>query len=201
MYPSSDIADVPKKPGIYVLIQRIIRSSAHPYQYVGHAGDLKKRLKQHLVEDTGTTNSTKKAVHLQMNRLTNFGIIPTDQVSWPENVERPLKRKNETEGEYIGRCSKIIAEAAEEICKNHESYSPVFHDRSKPKTTPQLLINDKEFKQEINSLLVNGFREFDLSTFPGLSLQVHKLKQENKNLKQKILRLERELKLLHKKPN
>jgi hypothetical protein len=93
MYPPSCLSEIPQKSGIYLLIQDL-SSRSHPYQYIGHAGDLRERLKQHLCEDSGTFTGEKKAVVLKPEKLIDVAYFVTeDFLDWPESVPKPKKRK------------------------------------------------------------------------------------------------------------
>ena len=80
IYTGNDISPIPKTSGVYALIRNNKRASRTNEKviYIGYSNELRTRLKQHLVERTGTWTNGKHPV-----------IIDTDQIDavwyWEEN--------------------------------------------------------------------------------------------------------------------
>ena len=144
IYTGSDLAAIPNEPGAYALVSFNPRASQKKVKvvYIGHCGGgtsgLKKRLKQHLIELTGTWTNGKHAV-----------IIDVDQVDvvyyW---LSKPLSTYAQ------GGSLKVIAEAIEIIAK--QKYQPVMITDTKSPTkeavtlskNPQFLKAAKEHLDE-----------------------------------------------------
>lgn len=187
MYPASCFDSVPTRPGIYILIQIISKDAkSHPYQYIGHGGDLKERLKQHLCEDSGTFTGEKKAVVLNPGKLTEVGLfeVPAD-LEWPSSVEKPTKMSGDDDKKYLKRCGKVMAEALEELAKNHSIYSPVLNDRGRVTKKAKALLGDEEFKSKLEKILEGELTRISLPSARALY-------EENKALKARLELLERE---------
>ena len=183
MYPPSCLSEIPKKSGIYLLIQDLSAQS-HPYQYIGHAGDLRERLKQHLCEDSGTFTGEKKAVVLKPEKLTDVAYFVTeDFVKWPKSVSKPENKKKKPEDKYEKQCRKIIAEALEDIAKRHPTFSPVLNDRNNPSKKAIELLNCPPFVKILEQILDNNPITISLPSARGLY-------KENKELKKRISVLE-----------
>ena len=131
IYTGSDLADIPKKPGAYALVSLNPRASRNNEQilYIGHSGEsgLKSRLKQHLVELTGTWTNGKHAVIIDVNQV--------DVVYYW--LAKPLNTYAQ------GNSDKVIAEAIEIIAK--EKYQPMITDSSSPSQAAVDLSNNPRF--------------------------------------------------------
>jgi hypothetical protein len=183
-YPPVCLAELPKKSGIYIFIQSI--GNSHPYQYIGHAGNLLERVKQHLCEDSGTFTGNKKAVILNLDKLTAVGYFVTENViDWPNNIEKPPRRKNDSEEKYEKKCRKCIAEALEEIAKKNDDFAPVLNDRNECSNKAQELIKDKMMLRELNDLLETEISIIELPDGNSLYKENMKLKDEIEKLKSK----------------
>jgi hypothetical protein len=181
-YPSKSLSSVPAMSGIYFLIQDTPGSS-HRYQYVGHAGDLKERLKQHLCEDTGTFTGEKKAVVLRPEKLTSIGYVVTEgKITWPAKIQLPPRNPNDGQEKYDKKCRKLIAESLEILAKNSEVYSPVLNDRGKVSKKARELYDFEPFKQAIQYLLTRDFHSVQLPSAHGLYLENEKLKEKIQSL-------------------
>lgn len=182
-YPSKSLSSIPAMSGIYFLIQDLPGSS-HKYQYVGHAGDLKERLKQHLCEDTGTFTGEKKAVVLRPEKLTAIGYVVTEgKISWPDEIQLPPRNPNDGQKKYDKKCRKLVAESLEILAKKSEVYSPVLNDRGKMSKKAIELYACESFKQTMNNLLLSEFHSIQLPSAYGLYLENQKLKVEIQSLK------------------
>ena len=182
-YPSKSLSSIPAMSGIYFLIQDTPGSS-HKYQYVGHAGDLKERLKQHLCEDTGTFTGEKKAVVLRPEKLTAIGYVVTEgKITWPDEIQLPPRNPNDGQEKYDKKCRKLIAESLEILAKKSEVYSPVLNDRGKMSKKAIELYEFEPFKQIIHALLTKDLQLVQLPSAHGLYFENIKLKKEIKSLR------------------
>ena len=183
MYPPSCLSEIPQKSGIYLLIQDL-SSRSHPYQYIGHAGDLRERLKQHLCEDSGTFTGEKKAVVLKPEKLTDVAYFVTeDFLDWPESVPKPKKKKDKSQEKYEKECRKIVAEALEDMAKRHPKFTPVLNDRNNPSKKANELLHCPPFVKKLEQILENKPSSITLPSARGLY-------KENKELRKKISVLE-----------
>ena len=188
MYPSSCLDSIPRKPGIYILIQILSQHArSHKYQYIGHGGDLKERLKQHLCEDSGTFTGEKKAVVLNPGKLTDVGYfeIP-DDIEWPSDVDKPQRKEGVSQKKYKKKYEKIMAEALEELAKNHPIYSPVLNDKLNASNKALELLQNKKFRERLERVLQGELNKIPLPSAKGLY-------EENTELKNRINDLEDEL--------
>ena len=115
IYTGTDLTSIPKKPGVYALVSHVQRAYRSPENiiYVGQtsgseSNGLQIRLKQHLVEETGTVIGDKWPVSIDKSQI--------DKIFWWV-----------TEDLDIGRSPSDTTKIFEEYVKRQ--IKPMFRDR------------------------------------------------------------------------
>ena len=164
IYTGSDLAAIPKKPGAYALVSLNPRASRNKEQilYIGHSGGsgLKARLKQHLVELTGTWTNGKHAVIIDVNQV--------DVVYYW--LAKPLNTYAQ------GSSDKVIAEAIEKIAK--EKYQPMITDSSPPSQAAVDLSNNPRFLKAAKKHLDENRESLELPSRANLIQSISKLQEK-----------------------
>lgn len=106
IYTGTDLSSIPNKPGVYALVSHVQRAHNSPENiiYVGQTGGsgkngLQKRLKQHLVEETGTVIGDKWPISIDKSQI--------DKVFWwvteDLDIGRSLEDTTKIFEEYVKR--------------------------------------------------------------------------------------------------
>ena len=88
MYSGSDIAQVPKKPGVYSLVRSVKNQNSTEWVYTGMSGNLRDRVGQHLTQQSGTYSGNKNAASINLERLTHVRWWDCSHIPWPSDIEQ-----------------------------------------------------------------------------------------------------------------
>lgn len=162
MYSGSDIAQVPKKPGVYSLVRSVKNQNSTEWVYTGMSGNLRDRVGQHLTQQSGTYSGNKNAASINLERLTHVRWWDCSHIPWPSDIEQM-----EPGNEKVWK--QAIAGAAEIIIKKR--HPPMLDDQAKPKGLSPEVAKSTEFQHQIEKI-IEGYSELELPSLENLHRKI-----------------------------
>jgi len=175
VYSGSDIARVPKKPGVYSLVRSVKNQSTTEWVYTGMSGNLRERVGQHLLQQTGTYSGNKNAASVNLERLTHVRWWDISHIDWPDDVtteyvdsKKQVKVAKKGEKDW----KQFLAGAAEIIIKNR--YPPMIDDQAKPKGLAPDVAKSPKFQEEIEKI-IEKYSETELPSLENLHRRINQM--------------------------
>jgi hypothetical protein len=134
--------------------------------YTGMSGNLRDRVGEHLVQQTGTYSGNKNAASVNLERLTHVRWWDCSHIEWPSDVTKPEPKKGSKEWK------QAIAGGAEIIVKNR--YPPMLDDQAKPRGLAPDVAKSPKFQEEIEKI-IGKYSETELPSLENLHRRINQM--------------------------